>query len=237
MLGAEKTGTFTKHSRTLPLQIDKGCWSPVCWGSGMKWILIQEAGDSVGSIMRTQKLMPLNLLKTDQGNVGCVDINLVDMTVSEARKALTHQATKRRSHSAHSRLTGLTELGALWPALWSVNPLQHTPPPTASESQLRLYGLEGLEERWKQPLGDDHFPPEELDQLPAWMRPGASSRRNQHASPSTAPLAARKEAKDAIALAASSLTDAIRRDWLRTTQDLRTLDNGFTCRGGQKKRF
>jgi len=131
-----------------------------------------------------------------QGNVGCVDINLVDMTVREARKALTHQATKRRSHSAHSRLTGLAELGALWPALWSVNPLQHTPPPTASESQLRLYGLEGLEERWKQPLGDDHFPPEELDQLPAWMRPGASSRRNQHASPSTAPLAARKEAKD-----------------------------------------
>ncbi|GAX86620.1 hypothetical protein CEUSTIGMA_g14028.t1 [Chlamydomonas eustigma] len=131
-----------------------------------------------------------------QGNVGCVDINLVDMTVSETRKALTHQATKRRSHNAHSRLTGLTELGALWPALWSVNPLQHTPPPTASESQLRLYGLEGLEERWKQPLGDDHFPPEELDQLPAWMRPGASSRRNQHASPSTAPLAARKEAKD-----------------------------------------
>ncbi|GAX86505.1 hypothetical protein CEUSTIGMA_g13912.t1, partial [Chlamydomonas eustigma] len=36
-------------------------------------------------------------------------------------------------------------------------------------------------------------------------------------------------ASQAIALAASSLTDAIRRDWLRTTQDLRTLDNGFTC--------
>ncbi|GAX80252.1 hypothetical protein CEUSTIGMA_g7690.t1 [Chlamydomonas eustigma] len=220
------------------------------------------------------------------------------MTVREARKALTHQAIRRRSHSAHSRLPGLTDLGALWPAQWSVNPLQHTPPPTASESQLRMYGLEGLEERWRQPLGDDHFPPEELDQLPAWMRPGTSSRRTHHASPSTDLLAARKEAKDEedckhphlpvaaktiiiaddphgwssthpprqlmknwtrlrvavigaiwftrcqrkdlpshqhsfgsqiIALAASSLTDAIRRDWLRTTQDLRTLDNGFTC--------
>ncbi|GAX86591.1 hypothetical protein CEUSTIGMA_g13999.t1 [Chlamydomonas eustigma] len=106
----------------------------------------------------------------------CVDINLVDMTVREARKALAHQAIRRRSHSAHSRLPGLTDL--------------------ASESQLRMYGLEGLEERWRQPLGDDHFPPEELDQLPAWMRPGTSSRRTHHASPSTDLLAARKEAKD-----------------------------------------
>jgi hypothetical protein len=127
---------------------------------------------------------------------GDVDINLVDMTVREARKALTHQAIRGRSHNAHCRLTGLTELGALWPALWFVNPLQHTPPPTASETELQMYGLEGREERWRQPLGDDHFPPEELDQLPIWMRPGASRRRTHQTSPSTDPLAARKEAKD-----------------------------------------
>ncbi|GAX86450.1 hypothetical protein CEUSTIGMA_g13860.t1 [Chlamydomonas eustigma] len=115
----------------------------------------------------------------DQRNTDCVDINLVDMAVREARsKALTHQAIRRRSHSAHNKLPGLTNLGALWPALWFVNPLQHTPPPTTSESQLRMYGLEELEERWRQPLGDDHFIPEELDdQLPAWMRPSASSTR------------------------------------------------------------
>ncbi|GAX85913.1 hypothetical protein CEUSTIGMA_g13329.t1 [Chlamydomonas eustigma] len=198
----------------------------------------------------------------------CVDINLVDMTVREARKALTHQAIRRRSQSAHSRLPGLTDLGALWPALWSVNQLQHTPPPTASESQLRMYGLEGLEERWRQPLGDDHFPLEELDQLPAWMRPDlvqwATVPRSKtiiiaddpHGWSSTHPPMknwtrlrvavigaiwfTRCQRKDlpshqhsfgsqTIALAASSLTDAIRRDWLRTTQDLRTLDNGFTC--------
>ncbi|GAX79565.1 hypothetical protein CEUSTIGMA_g7006.t1 [Chlamydomonas eustigma] len=135
-----------------------------------------------------------------QRNTDFVDIILVDMTLREARKALTHQAIRRRSLSAHNRVPGLTDLGALWPAPWSVNlvnPLQHTPPPTASESQLRMYGLEGLEERWRQPLCDDHFPPEELDQLPALMRPGASnSRRTHHASPSTDLLAATKEAKD-----------------------------------------
>ncbi|GAX84379.1 hypothetical protein CEUSTIGMA_g11801.t1 [Chlamydomonas eustigma] len=32
-----------------------------------------------------------------------------------------------------------------------------------------------------------------------------------------------------VTLAPSSLTDAIRRDWLGTTQDLRTINNGFTC--------
>ncbi|GAX86684.1 hypothetical protein CEUSTIGMA_g14091.t1 [Chlamydomonas eustigma] len=210
-------------------------------------------------------------LEFSQSSAEPVDINLVDMTVREARKALTHQAIRRRSHSAHSRIPGLTDLGALWPALWSVNPLQHTPPPTASESQLRMYRLEGLEERWRQPLGDDHFPPEELDQLPAWMRPDlvqwATVPRSKtiiiaddpHGWSSTHPPRqlmknwtrlrvavigaiwfTRCQRKDlpshqhsfgsqTIALAASSLTDAIRRDWLRTTQDLRTLDNGFTC--------
>jgi hypothetical protein len=66
MLGAGKTGIFTKHSRTLLLQNEKECWSPVCWGSGMKWISIQEDGVSEGCIKKTRKLVLLKLLRRDR---------------------------------------------------------------------------------------------------------------------------------------------------------------------------
>ncbi|GAX82201.1 hypothetical protein CEUSTIGMA_g9629.t1 [Chlamydomonas eustigma] len=108
-----------------------------------------------------------------QRNMDCVDINMVDMTLREARKALTHKGQRSQQTSGADRVRRfMTPVPRGNSLVGSGRATRGSPPLTMERTRVRLR---------------------------------------------------------AIALAASSLTDAIRRDWLRTTQDLRTIDNGFTC--------
>ena len=126
-------------------------------------------------------------------------VSLLDMTVRSARRFFTHAASLSRAPKAATRLPGYVETGALWPRIWPLDTSPTAPlPATATDAQLDLLGLLGLEERWRRvaasrvaaaaQLGEVANPgdadPLPLNTPPAWLalqppppRPSRAQRR------------------------------------------------------------
>lgn len=99
-------------------------------------------------------------------------VSLLSMTVKAARLHLGHLNTLARQSTVMGRVPGYAKAGAVWPLLWPIC-TTGDPPPTATETQLRLYGIAGMEERWRQGTDDTLIPADQEAQLPFFLRPTA----------------------------------------------------------------
>ena len=128
-------------------------------------------------------------------------ISLIDMTVSRARQFFTRQNSLRQASRPATQLPGYADFGAVWPAIWPLDSSATAPAPSiASDAQLPLLGLAGLEERWRRvaatrlagsaqiglaPDDNLHDGPLPLNTPPAWLalspRPSRPTRAQRQA--------------------------------------------------------
>ena len=123
-------------------------------------------------------------------------ISLLDITVRDARLALTHRFLQRQ------RILGYPEEQAAWPKAWSIaadGGYTAQPETLAGNLQLGQLGILGQEERWRTRATDraGDVPGGEIDQVDAWFRrdaglapaqPRATQNSQRAALPPTAPL-------------------------------------------------
>ena len=74
------------------------------------------------------------------------EVNLLELSVRQARQALLHQHIMQQSPSSHHFVPGYTEERAAWPRLWSILPPSTLDTHPSTNPDLR--GLRGLESRW-----------------------------------------------------------------------------------------
>ena len=93
-------------------------------------------------------------------------VSLLDMTVRDARRQLSHRLHSSHQGSAAGFVRGYQEAQAAWPKAWRIAPPGAPAPPPD------LRGLEGLEERWRQSASVDPDlpgPPDAVDRVPHWL--------------------------------------------------------------------